>query len=109
MSLLCVVGWLCCVLWHAALEGANAGALSGGAVRVAPSVAWTHAQSRPCTDNTACGIVVVAWRLLLWDTGTHQIVSEAGEGIRAFEGGFVFLGGGSCAAVLACGDGERSG
>ena len=52
-----------------------------------------------------CGIVVVAWwRLLLWDTGTHQSVSEAGEGIRAFEGGFVSLGGGSCAAVLACGD-----
>ena len=34
-----------------------------------------------------CGIVVVAWwRLLLWDTGTHQRVSEAGEGMRGFEG-----------------------
>ena len=31
-----------------------------------------------------CGIVVVAWRrLLLWDTGTHQGVSEAGEGMKA--------------------------
>ena len=53
--------------------------------------------------------MVVAWRLPLWDTGTHQDVSEAGEGIRAFEGGFVSLGGGSCAAVLACGDGREAG
>ena len=52
-----------------------------------------------------CGIVVVAWRLLLlWDTGTHQSVSEAGEGIRAFEGVCVSWGAGSCLAVLACGD-----
>ena len=73
------------MLWHAALDGANGGALSGGAVRVVPSVAWTHAQSRPCTDNAACGIVVVAWRrrLLLRDMGTHQYVSEAGEGMKA--------------------------
>ena len=58
-------------------------------MRVAPSVAWTHAQSRPCTDNAACGIVVVAWRrrrLLLRDMGTHQNVSEAGEGMRGVDG-----------------------
>ena len=56
-----------------------------------------------------CGIVVVAWwRLLLWDTGTHQYVSEAGEGIRAFEGVCMSWGAGSCLAVLACGDGSEA-
>ena len=76
---------LCCALGHSTLVGENALSLCGGAVRVAPSVAWTHAQSRPCTDNAACGIVVVARRrrLLLRDMGTHQYVSEAGEGMKA--------------------------
>ena len=67
MLVCCVL--LCCVMmWQGALVGVNGGALSGGAVRVVPCAACTHAPLRCSTDNSA-----------LWHCDRGEVGAAVGE------------------------------